>query len=85
MENGEEVTQCAISAKTRDEEISKYFDISRGVAGRCTISLTQFKLFISDLMRARKEARQKVKVREGTVSGGNGIRIDFSWIFWWGY
>ena len=63
------MTECAKSAIKLDGETSKYFYILQRVAQGCTLSPTLFKVFINDMIRAVKAAKQGVKVGGDTISG----------------
>ena len=63
------MAECATSAVMLDGEISKYVDILQGVAQRCTLSPTLFKVYINDMIIAVEAARRGVTVGEDTVLG----------------
>ena len=60
-----------------DAELSKYVDVSQGVAQGCIVSPNLFKVYINAMIVAAESARQGVTVGKDTASG-----LMFEMISW---
>ena len=69
MGNDETYYECARSAVMLGGVISKYVDVSQGVAQGCTQSPNIFKVYINCMIVAVEAAKQGVTMGEDTVSG----------------
>lgn len=70
--------ECAKSAMMPDSEISKGFDIPRGVEQGWALPLTLFEVFIDGLITAIEAAKQGAQLEEDMVS-----RLIFADDFVW--